>query len=84
MDGFWVYAYPKTFFITSKYILTTFGLDIFLYLASLKLSRVAGWGWVGGKTDINENPVVSLDFDFDFGLRLRVCPFLGARSKKKQ
>ena len=34
-----------------------------------------GWlargGWVGGKSDFNENPVVSLDLDF--GLRLRVC-----------
>ena len=34
-----------------------------------------GWlsGWVVGKSDFNENPVVSLDLDFDFGLRLRVC-----------
>ena len=48
-----------------------------MYLASLKLSRVAGWlgvaGWVVGKSDFNENPVVSLDLDLDFGLRLRVC-----------
>ena len=28
-------------------------------------------GWLVGKSDFNENPVVSLDFDF--GLRLRVC-----------
>ena len=28
-----------------------------------------------GKSDFNENPVVSLDFDFDYGLRLRVCQF---------
>ena len=28
-------------------------------------------GWVVGKSDFNENPVVSLDLDF--GLRLRVC-----------
>ena len=26
-----------------------------------------------GKSDFNENPVVSLDLDLDFGLRLRVC-----------
>ena len=38
---------------------------------------MAGWGWVVGKSDFNENPVVSLDLDF--GLRLRVCQF----SKKK-
>ena len=25
------------------------------------------------KSDFNENPVVSLDLDLDFGLRLRVC-----------
>ena len=31
---------------------------------------VAGWlaGWVVGKSDFNENPVVSLDLDLDFGL----------------
>ena len=40
---------------------------------------MAGWlagrlgGWVVGKSDFNENPVVSLDLDLDFGLRLRVC-----------
>ena len=28
---------------------------------------------VVGKSDFNENPVVSLDLDLDFGLRLRVC-----------
>ena len=28
-------------------------------------------GWLVGKSDFNENPVVSLDLDF--GLRLRVC-----------
>ena len=35
----------------------------------------AGWvgGWVVGKSDFNENPVVSPDLDLDFGLRLRVC-----------
>ena len=26
-----------------------------------------------GKSDFNENPVVSPDLDLDFGLRLRVC-----------
>ena len=37
---------------------------------------MAGWlaGWVVGKSDFNENPVVSLDLDF--GLRLRVCQCL--------
>ena len=48
----------------------TFVLGILLYLASLKLSWVAVLGVVG-KSDLNENPVVSLDLDF--GLRLRVC-----------
>ena len=28
-----------------------------------------------GKTDFDENPVVSLDLDLDFGLRLRVCQY---------
>ena len=39
---------------------------------------MAGWvaGWVVGKSDFNENPVVSLDLDLDFGLRLRVCQHL--------
>ena len=47
--------------------LTSFVLGILLYLASLKLSR--GWlaGWVVGNSDFNENPVVSLDLDFDLG-----------------
>ena len=40
-------------------------------------NRGGGWGWpagwVVGKSDFNENPVVSLDLDLDFGLRLRVC-----------
>ena len=50
------------------------------YFGSIALSCFfetfpGGWvaGWVVGKSDFNENPVVSLDFDFDFGLRLRVC-----------
>ena len=30
-------------------------------------------GWVVGKSDFNENPVVSLDLDLDFGLQLSVC-----------
>ena len=29
-----------------------------------------------GKSDCNENPVVSPDLDLDFGLRLRVCQFV--------
>ena len=28
-----------------------------------------------GKSDFNENPVVSLDLDLDFGFRLRVCQY---------
>jgi len=38
-------------------------------------SWLAGGGWVVGKSDFNENPVVSLDLDLDFGLRLRVCQY---------
>ena len=30
-------------------------------------------GRLVGKSDFNENPVVSPDLDLDFGLRLRVC-----------
>ena len=47
-------------------LLICFVLDILLYLAYLKLSRVGGWvaGWVVGKSDFNENPVVGLDLDF--------------------
>ena len=33
---------------------------------------MAGWLGVVGKSDFNENSVVSLDLDLDFGLRLRV------------
>ena len=33
-------------------------------------------GWVVGKSDFNENPVVSLDLDLDFGLQLRVCQYI--------
>ena len=38
---------------------------------------MAGGGWLGvvGKSDFNENPVVSLDLDLDFELRLKVCQF---------
>ena len=44
MDGFLVEAYSKTCFTTSQYILINFGLDIIMYLASLKV-----WlGWLGG------------------------------------
>ena len=42
-------------------------MGILLYLASLKFSQ---GGWVVGKSDFNENPVVSPDLDLDFGLRL--------------
>ena len=30
-------------------------------------------GWVVGKSDFNENPVLSLDLGLEFGLRFRVC-----------
>ena len=30
-------------------------------------------GWVVGKFDFNENPVLSLDLGLEFGLRFRVC-----------
>ena len=30
---------------------------------------------MGGELDFNENPVVSLDLDLDFGLGLRVCQY---------
>ena len=38
---------------------------------------MGGWvdGLVVGKSDFNENPVVSPDLDMDFGLRLRVCQY---------
>ena len=36
----------KNFFGTCLHRLTTFILEVQLYLASLKLSRVAGWGWL--------------------------------------
>ena len=55
-------------------MLTTFVLDILLYLAIWKLFLVGGR--VVGKSDLNENPVVSLDLDLDFVLRLRVCQYL--------
>ena len=37
-------------------------------------SWLAGGGWLVGKSDFDENPVISLDLDLDFGLRLGVCP----------
>ena len=43
-----------------------------MYLASLKLSR---GGWVVGKSNFNENLVVILVLDLDFGVPLRVCQF---------
>ena len=33
-----------------------------------------------GKSDFNENPVVSLDLDLDFGLGLRVCQYKSYRA----
>ena len=48
------------------------------YFGSIALSCFletfpSGWVGVVGKSDFNENPVVSLDLDLDFGLWLRVC-----------
>ena len=39
---------------------------------------LAGWvgGWLVGKSDFNENPVVSPDLDLDFGLRLIVILYV--------
>ena len=47
-----------------------------IFLSCFFETFLGGWvaGWVVGKSDFNENPVVSLDLDF--GLRLRVCQFL--------
>ena len=44
---------------------TTFVLDLYLYLASLKP------GWPVGKSIFNENTAISLDLGL--GLRLKVC-----------
>ena len=57
----------KNFFGTCLHRLTTFILEVQLYLASLKLYQVGGQvvGWVVGNFDFNENPVVSLDLDLD-------------------
>ena len=43
----------------------------------LNAVSVSVWlgGWVIGKSDFNESPVVSPDLDLDFGLRLRVCQY---------
>ena len=45
-----------------------FCLDICLYLATLKLSQgcLGVAGGVVGKSDFNENPIISLDLDLDF------------------
>ena len=43
--------------------ITIFVLDRLLYLASLKLSRVAGGGWVVGNSDFDENLVIGPDLD---------------------
>ena len=42
-------------------MLTTFVLDILLYLASLKIA-----GWLVEKSDFSQNPVISMDFDLGF------------------
>ena len=65
-----------------------------MYITSLKLSRVVGWLGVGvvGKTDFNENPVVSLDLDFDLGfvnykgvggVNCSTCPYCMLNPAKK-
>ena len=48
--------------------LTAFVLDLLVYLTSLKFSQ---GGWVAGKFDFNENPVVQLGL----GLPPRVCQY---------
>ena len=56
--------------MTSWYIWKSFVLDILLYPTSLKLSwvaHVAGFVWVVGKSDFNENPVICLDLDINRG-----------------
>ena len=35
----------------------------------------AGWLGVVGKSDFNENPVISVDLDFNFGLQISVCQY---------
>ena len=64
---------PGSFFknmFLKPLILTTFPLDILLYLTALKLCRLASQPV--GKSDFDGNPVVSLDL----GLRLGVCLYL--------
>ena len=45
------------------------------WVAGLVAGCLAGWlawwlgGWLVGKSDFNENPVISPDLDLDFGLR---------------
>ena len=58
-DIFGVGVRFKNFFGTCLHRLTTFILEVQLYLASLKLSRVGGGGGVVGHCDFNENQVVS-------------------------
>ena len=40
---------------------------VLIWVGSTTSSSRSGWGWVVGKSDFNENPVVSLDLDFDLG-----------------
>ena len=75
IDVFWPLGISFGSTIISKHVsetrnidLTAFVLDLLLYLASLKFSR---GGWVAGKFDFNENPVVQLGL----GLCLRVCQY---------
>ena len=65
----------KTFSLTILDILTTFVLGILLYLASLKLSRVAGGGWLEKPILMKTQSSVwtwtwTLDFDLGFVKRI--------------
>ena len=61
---------------------TTFSAEESSYEWAVLLGLVrGGWGgWVVGKSDCKENPVISLDLDLDldFGIRLRVCQYYQA------
>ena len=53
-------------FVKSK--VATYYYFCFGYIAVSCLFETFPGGWVGGKSDFNENPVVSLDLDLDFDL----------------
>ena len=53
----------RKFSWNKKSLIKMTNLDILVHLAYFKLSS----GWPVGKTDFNENPVVSLDLGLDLG-----------------